>query len=141
MTGDNKSHKRCFVVGITGPSGSGKSTLTQCLADQLSGFLVSEDPKFFLAPAAASYEHRDPMSETPSHVDWDAYITHLRSEITNCNTRILLVEHFWLLHDARVVQELDGILFLDTFGLGVGNSVEIVASNGIPKKPIQKYAI
>jgi hypothetical protein len=41
--------------------------------------LFLEDPKFFKAPATASYKDRNPASETPSHVDWDAYFCALEN--------------------------------------------------------------
>jgi uridine kinase len=101
----------CLVIGITGPSGSGKSSLAKRLAQSLRAALFPEDPKFFLASASASYEHRDPVSETPSHVDWDAYVVSLRSKIQEENS--MVVDHFLLLQDDRVVEELDVLLFLD----------------------------
>lgn len=115
-TGENKN--ACFVIGITGPSGSGKTSLAKSLVGELPrAVLIPEDPKFFKAPAPASYRDRDPISETPSHVDWDAYLTHLQHEINEREgDELVLVEHFLLLHDARVVQELDALLFLENFG-------------------------
>jgi uridine kinase len=111
---------------------------------QLQLVLLPEDPKFFRAPATASYKDRNPASETPSHVDWDAYWECLKqlvlmeqaSNSNNCDDNtindndndndaetsscppqqrrvVVLVEHYLLLHDPRVVSVLDGMVFLD----------------------------
>jgi uridine kinase len=131
----NNNRRGCFVLGVAGPSGSGKSLLAQTLANHFKGTLFAEDPKFFKAPASASYQDRDPISETPKHVDWDAYVQSLKLVIANKeetttstttnhllekdhspSTILVVVEHFLLLHDPRVVDEMDGILFLDPFG-------------------------
>jgi uridine kinase len=116
---DNISHDGPFVIGIFGPSGSGKSSLAQTLSNQWgeSAVLFHEDPKFFKRPASTSYEHRDPSSEEPDYVDWDAY-THALLEVIhqqeqNCETVVVIVEHFLLLHDVRVVNQLNGLIFLD----------------------------
>jgi uridine kinase len=88
--------------------------------------LFPEDPKYFLAPKASSYRDQNPDSETPDFVHWDAYVTDLQNCLklgddsttsnTNRTTRILdvwIIDHFLLLHDPRVVQCLDVLIFLD----------------------------
>ena len=124
-TKTTRRHDGCLVVGITGASGCGKSTLTKRLATELSGAILPEDPKFFKSPASASYQHRDPASETPSHVDWDAYVSCFQSMIETCPPRLLLVEHFLLLQDPRVAQELDVLLFMDCGTMEIGRNRRI----------------
>jgi uridine kinase len=105
-----------FVIGIVGPSGCGKSSLAQTLSNRWgkAAVLFHEDPKFFKSPSSTSYEHRDPSSEEPHHVDWDAYSHALLEVIKNQqNGEVVIVEHFLLLHDARVVNQLNGLIFLD----------------------------
>jgi len=131
------SSVRPFVIGIVGPSGCGKSSLATSLRAVFDGVLFSEDPKYFKAPAAESYQDRDPASETPTSVDWDAYVNDLHSMIHRADVHaffssvlsreslaapassyhsVVLVEHFLLLHDDRVVQELDALFFLEPSG-------------------------
>ena len=135
-----RHRRRWFLLGITGPSGCGKSTLAEQLSKKLAvshhpAQIVSEDPRFFRSPAAASYQNRDPISETPAHVDWDAYRQHLSSILfleeeeeeeeeddeydpgskdssSSSPVTILLVEHFLLLHDPWVKSQLDGLVVL-----------------------------
>ena len=129
------SSLRPFVIGIAGPSGCGKSSLATSLCEAFDGFVLHEDPKYFKAPAAPSYKDRDPSSETPAFVDWDAYLNNLEHVIHRAFTnswsdtmpssaavpvsrrqKVIVVEHFLLLHDERVVKELDALLFLEPFG-------------------------
>jgi uridine kinase len=107
--------RRPFVIGIVGPSGCGKSSLAQTLSNRWgeAAVLFHEDPKFFKSPASTSYEHRDPSSEEPHHVDWDAYAHALLEVINQQNCEIVIVEHFLLLHDERVVNQLNGLIFMD----------------------------
>ena len=126
---------RKWVVGIVGPSGSGKSTLSHRLASLLNnpldnygsfpgnctGTVFPEDPKYFKAKAALSYNDRDPISETPTSISWDDYAFDLQQAVSKMSLKandskadsILLVEHFLLLHDKRVKGELDLLIFLD----------------------------
>jgi len=130
MTSD-ASFLRPFVIGIVGPSGAGKSSLAASLAELFDGYLFSEEQ--FKLPGPPSYQDRDPSWETPAHVDWDAYLRALkdfirRAQEESCSKTvtielsalkfrtIVIVEHFLLLHDDRVVQELDALFFLEPSG-------------------------
>lgn len=109
--------RRPFVLGIVGVSGSGKSSLAVDLAKRFDGNLFPEEARFFKRPASESYKDRDPVSETPHHVNWDAYIDSLvqRIELSR-EKKLLVVEHFLLLHHDSVVRELDGLVVLDPQG-------------------------
>jgi hypothetical protein len=49
--------------------------------------------------------------KTPVHVHWDACLSALK--LMKQNAMMVIIEHFLLLHDPSVIQELDGMLFLD----------------------------
>jgi uridine kinase len=48
------------------------------------------------------------------------------------DARIVIIEHFLLLHDPRVVQELDGVLFLDP---GQDNGMHLCRERRVHRNP------
>ena len=135
----------CLVVGISGPSGCGKTSLVSQLGKSkrlrrkfTNISVFAEDPKFFRAPSSESYQDRDPRSETPSHVNWDTYLESLQEFIieSTSESSVVLVEHFLLLHDPRVVKLVDVLIFLDpNMGGNAVDATEVCLRRRIQRNP------